>query len=94
MADMRDYKVRYSVELWNKPVPSTAVLCQAIPGVKVAEGDYGYADQVFVASIICGDDGEPLSVLLIDSESGGRPSRKMLELIRAQIDHHLKHHVT
>lgn len=86
---MKSYAVRYSVEPWNKPVPSSAKGPRARPGITVSTNDYGYTDLLFLASIL--EDG---SVLLLSSEQRdeGRPSRALLERIRDQINHQLEHH--
>jgi hypothetical protein len=48
------------------------------------------ADALFVASISVDEDGE-FSVLLMDGEGGIRPTVKILELVRDQINRHLEH---
>lgn len=85
---MYKYKIRYLVEPWNKPrgeaVPTM------VDGVKVSVDNYGYADELFVASIMHEKAGGE-SILLLSSE--GEPTRALLEKIRTQIDHYLEHHV-
>lgn len=83
------YKIRYSVEPWNKPVP--VATREVVPGIRTAKGDYGYTDVLFLASVMLDEDGEIGSVLLLESGRGS-PSRKLLEVIRDQINHHLEHH--
>jgi hypothetical protein len=92
MTEDQSYKIRYLIEPWGKPrdVPTREVT----PGVRVAIGsNYGYTDLLFVVSVIMTDEGEVGSVLLMDSENGLNPSRKVLEMVRDQINHHLEHHV-
>lgn len=84
MGSVRNYKIRYSVESWNKPVEGESV--QKRPGIRVNNTDYGYTDQLFLVSIV----GE--SVLMLDSLSGGPPMRETLLMVRDQIDHYLEHH--
>jgi hypothetical protein len=84
------YGVRYKVEDWNKPRPAGGKQVQA--GITVSDDDHGYADAVFVASIVRKPNGETESVLLLDSDSGGLPTREMLLLIREAIDHQLECH--
>ncbi len=86
----RSFAIRYKVEPWGKPVEEPVE--RVLPGIQVTESDYGYADAVFVASIIRDKNGNPISVLLMDSDDGPSPSRKMLSQIRAAIDHYLQEH--
>lgn len=86
------YKIRYLVELWNKPPQSEDVGESSIPGVRQSTTDYGYADDLFVASIVRSEDGKAESILLMDSISGSPPDKKMLELVKKQIEHYLEHH--
>jgi hypothetical protein len=86
----RIYKVRYSVEGWNKPMEGK-IKREAMPGVSVAKGSYGYTDTLFLASIIRDDKGEIGSILLLESDRG-HPSREVLEAVRDQIEHHLETH--
>lgn len=88
------YKIRYFIEDWNKPIPpeEKKKTVKVMPGVSVSGSNLGYADALFIASIVRDDDGKA-SVLLLDSDSqSGRPSKEMLVDIRDQIDHQLKHH--
>ena len=84
------YKIRYMVQDWNKPRENQGK--QVLPNVRVSDTNYGYADSLFVVSIMNDDAGNPASFLLLDSETMGMPSREMLLQIRAQIDHCLKEH--
>lgn len=85
------YKVRYHIDHeWNKPPEE---VCTSVrPGISLVDGKYGYTDILFVASIMLNENGEYGSILLLDTESCGHPSRKMLEAIRDQIEHNLEHH--
>ena len=87
----KNYGVRYFCEPWNKPILDGSTV-EIMPGIKKSKNNLGYADEVFVASIMHDEKGEYGSILLVSSE-GGLVSRKMLEAVRGQIDHYLKHHV-
>lgn len=90
MSDKRNYRIRYRVEEWNKPI--VGPVKSIAPGLSVAS-DYGYADKLLVASILVLKNGSH-SVALFDSESRcGKPSKELLTMIRQQIDHHLEHHL-
>ena len=87
----RPYRIRYTVEPWGKPteLPKERVA----PGIARSGGKYGYADDVFVASILRDEKGGIASILLMSSEPGpGRPSRELLEAVRDQIIHQLECH--
>jgi hypothetical protein len=87
----RKYRVRYKVQLWNKPVVSETR--QGPPGVKVSKDDYGYTDEILVVSILKDGEGKTTSMAFFDSVScNGQPPREMMEEIRDQIDHYLEHH--
>ncbi len=85
----RKYAVRYEVEPWGKPVRVPTANVQ--PGVRVTSDNSGYCDLLFVGSVLLNDAEEIASVLLLSSESDGL-SRRLLEAVRDQIDHHLEHH--
>lgn len=88
----RIYKVRYLVEPWDRP-PSEPPKRTTQPGVALSVNDYGYTDEIMVVSILHDKKGEPISIGLFDSESGcGRPSRRLLELVKKQIEHQLAEH--
>lgn len=91
---MRNYHIRYKVEQWDKPVPESirSTATKVASQVSVSSNDYGFCDDVFIASIIRNKEGEVVSVLLLDSISEGSPDRKTLELIKTQIEHHIEHH--
>ena len=86
------YAIRYSVEPWNKVIPA-ALGRSVAPGVRMTGTNYGYTDAIFLASIIKTEDGKIDSIVLMDSESGAYPSRDMLLVIKAQIEHHLECHL-
>lgn len=44
------YGVRYFCEPWNKPMEGETKEVQS--GIKICKGNYGYADDVLIASII------------------------------------------
>lgn len=91
MSDEQIYKIRYSIELWNKPPDQEFI--QVRKNVRVTKTDYGYTDELFLASILKNEDGSVDSVLLLDSEDGPNITKSKLLLIRDAIDHHLKNHV-
>jgi hypothetical protein len=80
--------VRYTVERWGRLPAETSE--QVRSGVRVSQNDAGYCDQLFLASIV--RDGAAVSVLLLDSEGGSKPSREILLLVKQQIEHHLEKH--
>lgn len=84
------YAIRYRVEEWNKPRGKGT---RVRPGIRVSEEDNGYCDAILVASIMVNDDGEAGSVLLLghDGKEAGL-NRKLLETVKAQIEHYLEHH--
>ena len=88
MADKQRYKIRYRVEVGDFAKPDDDTLTLVRPGIRVSN-DAGYADQLFVASIVEMDGRE--SILLLSSE--GKPSREMLLKVREQINHYLEEHV-
>ena len=90
--NQRNYKVRYLVEPWNRP-PENLSDRRPMPGVVVSANNYGYTDTILVVSILRDKQGTPTSVLMLDSDSGGRPNRELLELVRQHIDHYLSNHV-
>lgn len=90
MSDEKVYGVRYRVEHWNKPAENKGKKVANL--VRVSDDDHGYADVLFLASIVFDDDGQ-FSILLMDSMNGPKPSRRILEAVRYQIDHHLEHHM-
>lgn len=83
------YKVRFFAEPWNKPKASK--VREVMPGVSVCEDNFGYTDVLFAASILHDEKGKISSILLMSSEDGP-VSRKVLEAVRDQIDHHLTYH--
>lgn len=96
----RKYAVRYMVETWDKPPQKDdtkgTVRLETREGVelpiRVSNSDYGYADRLFVASVVMS--GSRPNVLLLDSTQGEENlSREFLEMIRDQIEHYLEHHV-
>lgn len=91
----RPFAIRYFIDPeWNKE-PEGERQDSSIPGVTVMDTNYGYADRLFVVSIAYKDGGksdEVSSVLLLDSRDGHTPSRDVLELVKASIEHHLEHH--
>lgn len=88
----RTYRVRYSVEPWDNPPQGQGRLVED-GSVRVMDDKYGYSDEILVVSFLTKLTGEYDSIALFDSESGcGRPSRKMLEAAKAQIEHQLEHH--
>lgn len=88
------FKVRYSVEPWNKPVPNIENSKLESPGIRTVSDKYGYTDVLFLASCLQDDDGNIDSILILSSEDSSkpRPSRELLEAVRDQINHHLEHH--
>lgn len=80
------------VEPWNKPRENISER-RTIPGVVMSNDNYGYADDVFVVSIIRNGDGSIEFMLLLSSEGFGGPSRELLEGVRDCINHHLEHHM-
>lgn len=92
MEDVRKYRIRYYLETGSFSRPQDAV--QVRDGISVSNDNYGYADDVFVASILHDESGNPSSILLLSGEGNpaGAPSRKMLETIRDLINHTLEEH--
>lgn len=86
-----EYRVRYSVEIgkFDKPKDTTRIA----PGVTASPDNFGYADDLFVASIINGDsDSESILLLSTEGTKDCKPSRAMLTKIRDLIDHYLEEH--
>lgn len=89
---MRKYKVRYSVEPWNKE-PEVPPRKTVQPGIAVSPNDYGYCDEILVVSILHDIHGEVASLAFFDTKSGcGQPSRKLMEMVRKSINHYLLEH--
>ena len=88
----KNYAIRYLIEPWNEPRLAGSRLIRK--GLRVSDDNHGYADAIFLASIIKDDSGEVESVLLLSSESvNGKIGKEMLLLVRDHIDHCLEHHV-
>jgi hypothetical protein len=87
----RLYKIRYMVEEWNKPAGSKTRKTE-FDGIKVSTDNYGYTDELLVASILHDEKGEIKSIGLFSSEGRLMPSRKLLEAVKSQIEHQLEHH--
>lgn len=87
------YKVRYSIEPWNKPVPPREIGAEFAPGITKSKTDFGYTDILFIGSVLVDEEGEYSSIMLMSSEGNLIPSRKLLEAIKGQIEHMLEHHV-
>ncbi len=84
------FKIRYKFERGDFAKPSGTLIRE---GIRVSDDDNGYADEVFVASIIHpGTEDESILLLSSEERQEGQPSREMLLKIRAQIDHYLEHH--
>lgn len=88
----RSYRIRYHVEPeWNGP-PAIECKQTEIAGIRVSPDNFGYADSLFVASILKDHHGTVSSVLLMDSETGAHPSREILEIVKREIEHYLEQH--
>lgn len=92
VSPVKNYKIRYMVENWDKPTDteSDKDSIEVRPGVVVSGNDYGYADRLFLASFV--EQGNKTSVLLLDTVEGPHPSRETLERVRDAINHHIEHH--
>lgn len=87
----RPYKIRYCIEEWNQPAV-TINPEQVMPNVRTTEGNYGYTDQLVFASILHNDNGDPASVLFVDTDARSTPDRHTLEFLRDHIQHLLDEH--
>jgi|SRR3990167_2288413 len=87
----RTYKIRYSVERWGKSLmePSERIA----KGVRITKSNYGYADALFVMSILHDEKGAVESTLMVDTETGPNLSQAMIDLVRSQLDHYEKDHL-
>jgi hypothetical protein len=85
------YRIRYRIEEWNKPAEDLEAKAVQ-PGIRKSTTDYGFADEVLVASIL--NYGTPdVTVLLVDSVSMAcNPPRELLVLVRDVINHFLEEH--
>jgi len=88
--EQQSYLIRYRVEEWGKP-PAEEVRATPHKSINVGE-DWSYTDKLFMASIIMDEDGNVSSVLLLDDLGGPNVPRGILELVKQQIEHHLRHH--
>lgn len=88
------YHLRYTIENWDKPIPDETETQETdVEGIILSKGNAGYADDLFVVSLIRDTEtGKIDSVLLMDTITGTNPSVEMLEMIKERIEHHLKHH--
>lgn len=86
---MKNYKIRYSVEAWNKQPENFGE--PVMKGVRPTNDKYGYCDQLFLVSIVETED-DKLSMLMMDSEAGGPPSKETLLMMKKLIEHHLAEH--
>jgi hypothetical protein len=87
----KNYRFRYKVERWEKPPQGVGERVR--PGLRVSQDDHGYADGLFIASLVEQENGTT-SIALLSSEGNpeGKPSKELLQLIRDQIDHYLEKH--
>lgn len=94
MSEPHSYKVRYSVEPWDRPRPADGEFVRMANGVTASPNNFGYTDVLFLASILLKEDGEIGSILLLDSSAKGGLgcNPKVLRAVRDMIDHHLEHH--
>lgn len=85
--------MRYLQEEWGKPVPASSEQgsVQVLDNVTCSGDDYGYADDIFLVSILRDDGGEVESIFMIDTITG-QPSKETLLMIRDQIDHQIAEH--
>ena len=98
---MRKYQIRYSVEgAENSPDGKGFERDSATrisDGLSVSHTDYGYSDDLFVASVLRDDAGEIDSVLLLGTDrgtpTGPKISRELLMAVKEQIDHYIEHHL-
>ena len=74
---MKNYKIRYRIEPWNKPASGGKKVAD---GITVSDDDYGFTDRVFLRSFVDG------TVLAVDSEAGGCADRGCLMEISRAID--------
>lgn len=89
---MKRYKVKYKVQVGDFTAPRGGA--KAGDGVRVSKDDHGYTDELFLASVVYDKDGSS-SILLLSTESGGRPSLSMLRKIKHVIEAELsdrEHH--
>ena len=86
------YNYRYQIEKWGKAVIDELREDRLPTGDIQVRGNHGYADELFIASILTNDEGQIVSVLLLDTVSGATPTREMLTMIRDQCNHQLQHH--
>lgn len=89
---MHRYKVRYTVDItWNKPTEGNPT--ELIPGVKVADSDVGFADDLFIVSVMRDEDGQIASMLPLDTVGqGGFPDPELLDSVVELLLHYQKHH--
>lgn len=85
----KNYAFRYFVEPGSWPPPEKAT--RVATGVRVTDDNYGYADNLFVISIVKEDDGCE-HYLMLDTRDQGPPTRQTLLDVRKMIDHYLENH--
>lgn len=71
--DSKKYRVRYSVEIGEHEAPSGGTVIAN--GIRISDTDYGYADDLFVVSLV--DQGDGKVTLLA-----------MREAINHHLEHH------
>jgi hypothetical protein len=93
------YRVRFMMDPdWNRPAPGIEAMERTGPDTLKTSDNYGYADEVVIASLMRDlETGELASVRLCCSEGavapgGEGPSRAALEAVRDHINHYLEHH--
>lgn len=96
MSEEHNYRLRYRVDPWGKPLEG--IPKQIIPGITVMSnnGNWGYTDDLLMVSVVRLEDGSIESLLLLTSEEAARdalhPTPELLKEVRDYIDHWLERH--
>jgi hypothetical protein len=80
---MSKYKLRYRIEPWDGPPEEPS---ERVSNHVRRTQNWGYTDNLFIASILDEGPDENGSVLLLEARRQGPPSKEILLLIRSAID--------
>ncbi len=91
----RKFAIRYAIEAHDGPADSVQ---NVAPGINVSDTEWGFADDIFVASVLR-ENGKISSILLFGSNDGEPVMgedipRELLLAIYEQVGHHLKCHTS
>lgn len=90
----RPYKLRYRVDPWGKVPTGQAV--KVASGIRIMQGPWGYADELFIVSIVK-DKTSKESWMILDTRAPVNPTKptvKQLTEVRDFLNHLIEHHAS